>query len=363
VRVMTRTQDPSNALGLIVSPECNSQPVVKSPAGGRERLHELARVQAGIVTRQQALDSGVSRDAISWAVRKGTWRSVYLRVYATFSGPVDRPGLLWASLLYAGAGAALSHGTAAELLGLTDRRDARIYVTIPHGRRVIAPPEMVIHKTRRTLPKWRFARGTPPHTMPEDTVIDLINTAKDLDEAAGWITAAFARRLTSEYALRQALAARPRVRWRGQLDEVITLAAGGTHSVLEFRYDRDVERAHGLPPARRQARFTQGDGSRGFRDRYYQEFGRLVVELDGRQFHRDEHRDRARDNQAIAGGGSTLRYDWAAVTGRPCETAAEVFAALRQRGYRGALRPCSPSCRAIGGSGDDPAVAGGARHA
>ena len=202
----------------------------------------------------------MTRDAISWAVRKGNWQPVYLRVYATFSGPVGRPAVLWASLLYAGAGAALSHETAAELLGLTDRRTARIHVTIPHGRRVIAPPEMVIHKTRRMLPKWRFARGTPPHTMPEDTVLDLVNSARSLDEAAGWVTAAFARRLTSEYALRQALAARSRVRWRGQLGEVVTLAAGGTHSVLEFRYDRDVERAHGLPPARRQAAFVKRDG-------------------------------------------------------------------------------------------------------
>jgi hypothetical protein len=199
--------------------------------------------------------------------------------------------------------------------------------------------------------------------MPEDTVIDLVNAAKDLDEAVGWVTAAFARRLTGEYPLRQALAARARVRWRDQLDEVITLAAGGTHSVLEFRYDRDVERAHGLPPAERQAKFTKQNGSRGFRDRYYEEYGRLVVELDGRQYHRDEHRDRVRDNQAAAGGGSTLRYDWTAVTSRPCETAAEVFEALRQRGYRGALCPCSPSCRAVDGSERHPEVARGARRA
>ena len=37
------------------------------------------------------------------------------------------------------------------------------------------------------------------------------------------------------------------MRWREDLAELIVAAAGGDHSVLEFRYHRDVERAHGLP--------------------------------------------------------------------------------------------------------------------
>jgi very-short-patch-repair endonuclease len=64
---------------------------------------------------------------------------------------------------------------------------------------------------------------------------------------------------------------------------------------------------HGLPPAARQVPFRKGDGSRGFRDRYYQQYSRLVVEMDGRQYHQDPKRDQARDNQAAAGGGATLR--------------------------------------------------------
>jgi hypothetical protein len=189
--------------------------------------------------------------------------------------------------------------------------------------------------------------GDPPHTLTDDTIIDLVNAAVSLDEAVGWVTAGFARHLSSEWPLRQAIASRSRVRRRDRLDEVITLAAGGTHSVLEYRYDRDVERAHGLSPAARQVPFAKRDGSRGFRDRYYERYGRLVIELDGKRYHPDEsqHRDRARGNHAAA-GGSTLRYDWSDVTRRACETAAQVYAALRERGYPGPLKPCSPACRA-----------------
>ena len=322
---------------------------MNNSTGTPPRLTELARLQAGVVSRHQALRCGSTRDAVRWAVRKGAWQQVCPGVYATFTGQIGHRAQLWAALLHAGEGAILSHQTAAELLGLTDQTSARIHVTVPNARRVVGPPGVVIHASRRTYPKWRYARGTPPHTMSEDTVIDLVNAASTLDEAAGWVTAAFARRITGEWPLRQAIAERSRLRWRDHLDELITLAATGTHSALEFRYDRDVERAHGLPRAVRQASFVKGDGSRGFRDRFYEQYGRLVVELDGRGYHSGEGRghDRLRDNQAAAMGGSTLRYDWSAVTRRACETAAEVFAALRERGYRGTLEPCSPACRAM----------------
>jgi Transcriptional regulator, AbiEi antitoxin/Protein of unknown function (DUF559) len=315
------------------------------------RLRELARLQEGIVSRRQALRSGMTPDAVKWAVRRGAWEPVYPGVYAVFTGTVGRRARLWATLLYAGEGAVLSHETAAELTGLADRKSALITVTVPNGRRVVAPPGVKIHISRQAGLKWRFARGIPPHTLTDDTIIDLANAADSLDDVIGWVTTAFARHLTSEWPLRRAIAARIRLRWRDQLNEIITFAAGGTHSVLEFRYDRDVERAHGLPRAARQVPFIKRDGSRGFRDRYYEQCGRLVIELDGKRYHPDENRqhDRARDNLAAAKGGSTLRYDWGDVTREACETAAQVYEALRERGYPGSLKPCSPGCGAFGG--------------
>jgi hypothetical protein len=148
--------------------------------------------------------------------------------------------------------------------------------------------------------------------------------------------------------LRNALGTREKLRWRPELDEFITAAAGGAHSLLEFRYDRDVERAHGLPKASQQVPFTKADGSRGFRDRCYEKY-ELLVELDGKRAHPEERRghDRRRDNDATAGGGATLRYDWDDVTRHGCDTAAQVARSLAKRGWSGQLKPCSPSCRAL----------------
>ena len=307
-----------------------------------------AAFQAGVINRQQALRYGMSRNAITSKVKHGSWRQLYLGVYATFTGPVSWEARLWAAVLYAGEGAQLSHETAAELNGLTEYRSALIHVTVPVSRRVRQPRGIKIHLSSHIDAKARFPRGVPPHTLVEETIIDLVNAADSMDDACGWITTAFGRRLTGEGPLKKALSARKKLRWRPELDELTTAAAGGAHSLLEFRYDRDVERAHGLPKASQQVPFTKADGGRGFRDRCYEKY-ELVVELDGKRAHPEERRghDRRRDNDATAGGGATLRYDWDDVTRHSCDTAAQVARSLARRGWPGQLKPCSPRCRAL----------------
>jgi len=156
---------------------------------------------------------------------------------------------LWAAVLYAGKGAQLSHETAAEVNGLSDRQSRLIHVTIPAGRRVKQPPGVKIHLSAYLDVKARFPRGVVPHTLVEETVIDLVETAGSFDEACGWVTAAFGRRLTWEGPLRTSLGTRKKLRWRGQLDEMIIAAAGGAHSLLEFLM---------RPRRRARARTAQG---------------------------------------------------------------------------------------------------------
>jgi hypothetical protein len=310
-------------------------------------LRALARDQAGVVSRQQALDGGMPVGAITARIRFGKWQRVHPGVYATFTGPMSRGAQLWAAVLVAGPGAQLSHQSAAEILRLTDRRSPFIHVAIPANRRVIPPQGVRIHISSHLSGGWRFARGIPPHTFAEQTVVDLVHAADDFNDVIACVTGAFARNLTSDDRLRREAAARRKLRWRADLDEIIRAAAGGAHSVIEYRYDRDVEQAHGLPPAARQVGFAKPDGSRGYRDRYYQEYG-LIIELDGKQYHPAElkGRDQDRDNDATATVGSTLRYGWIDVTRRPCASAAQVHAALTRRGYTGPLKPCSTACSA-----------------
>jgi very-short-patch-repair endonuclease len=314
------------------------------------KLLAIVSNQAGVVSRSQALSSGLTRGTIDARVTFGRWKQLYLGVYATFTGHITREAQLWAAVLYAGRGAYLSHETAAEINRLADSQSLVINVTIPANRRVRAPQGVVIHMSSHKPMVWS-PPGIPPYSIAEETVIDLAQAATDKDDVIALITSGFNRKLLTESHLRAVAQTRKKLRWRHELDEIISMAAGGTHSVLEYRHDRDVQRAHGLPEPVKQARFRKPDGTNGYRDRYYPEYGGLVIELDGKRFHRDEQRDRdqERDNQ-VAVTGSTLRYGWSEVTHKTCETAKQEADALRNRGWTGKLEPCSPSCRAVAGS-------------
>jgi hypothetical protein len=246
-------------------------------------LRNLARRQHGIISRSQALRAGLSADMIKFRISSSRWTQVHRGVYATFTGMPGRGAQLWSAVLAAGPGAALSHETAAELHRLADKPADLIHVAIPVQRRIVAVSGTKIHRSARALVAVQ-GHAYPPRTRIEETVLDLAQTAKTFDDVCGWVTRAFARDLTDETRLREAMSARTKLRWRADLHELIVAADGGDHSVLEFRYHRDVERAHALPEPRRQVPFAGPGGRRGRRDRVYEQYD-VVVELDGRLAH------------------------------------------------------------------------------
>jgi hypothetical protein len=313
-------------------------------------LSYAARLQHGVFSRRQALRAGLTVDLIRARVRRGTWRGVYPGVYTTSDGELSRLGAVWAVVLYAGRGAVLSHETAAELHGLADKVSADKHVTIPGDRRVIEVPGVRIHRSARVF-LAASADDDPPRTNVEETVLDLVTAAATFDDVCGWVTRAISRELTDETRLRAAMDHRKKLRWRLELDELITAAVTGDHSVLEYRYTRDVERAHGLPEPDRQVPFTGPGRRRGRRDRVYREYA-VVVELDGQQGHRaeDAWRDKRRDNAAAEVGQESLRYGWQDVRYRACATAVQVVKVLQNHGWEGQPRPCSIYCSVRYGS-------------
>jgi hypothetical protein len=307
-------------------------------------LRNVARNQYGVVSRSQALRAGLTVDTIHHKLRSNRWQRLHPGVYATFTGVPGRGAQLWAAVLSAGPGAVLSHETAAELLKLTDKPVQTIHITVPRERRVVAVTGVRLHRSGRAA-EAVLRDSNPPRTRVEETVLDLTQTAATFDDVCGWVTRAFARDLIDEKRLRDAMRQRAKLRWRTDLYELIAAAADGDHSVLEYRYDRDVERAHGLPEPVRQAPFTGPNGQRGRRDRLYRDYG-VVVELDGRLGHgpEDQWRDKARDNAAAVDGQQSLRFGWTNVRWYPCVTALQVAVVLRRHGWLGWPRPCSPGC-------------------
>ena len=307
-----------------------------------DELRELAEQQRGILTSQQLRRDGVSRNAINAKLRLGRWQRIHRGVYATFTGELGRLAVLWAAALSAGPGAVLSHQTAAELAGLSTRPSELIHVTVPSHRRVRRTQGIVIHISARAVDA-RHPAKLPPQTRIEETVLDLVDAARTIDVAGAWLTRALGSRLTTQAKLRHALELRAKIRWRSELSELLTSDSAGLHSILERRYQRDVERPHGLPRAARQVQFRSGDHNE-YRDVLYEPYC-TAIELDGDSAHAGgaRWRDIQRDNAAAATGIVTLRYGWFDVTQTPCLVAAEVARVLAGQGFAGA-RPCSAGC-------------------
>jgi very-short-patch-repair endonuclease len=308
--------------------------------------------QSRVVSRQQANAAGLTKKAIYWRLRSGTWQRLDRGAYATFTGPPSREARLWAVVLRVGDGAVLSYETAAEIHSLIDKPSGQIHVSVPAERR---PGQrrtikgVVIHRARKLVPEWE-APWILPRTSVEETVLDLVAAARTFDDAYGWISRAVGRRLTTPQALSKALAGRSRMRWRGWITAALQDAADGVHSPLERNYVHGVERAHGLPTARRQARRRLGSGMR-YLDNLYEDYG-VCVELDGLAAHPAESRwrDARRDNANEVLGTRTLRYGWPDATERRCATAAQIVAVLHRHGWKGTPRRCGPDCAVTGGA-------------
>jgi hypothetical protein len=111
----------------------------------------------------------------------------------------------------------------------------------------------------------------------------LSQAAATFEEAYAWICDAIGRRRTTAARIRIALDARPKFRRRRDIELALGDAGDGALSLLELRYVQGVERSHGLPAARRQARISSHGASR-YLDNLYEGY-RICVEIDGTAAH------------------------------------------------------------------------------
>ena len=308
----------------------------------------LRNDQAGVIAAWQATAAGMSATAIRVLLRAGRWQVMQRGVYAAFTGKPTRAAELWAALLRAGPDAVLSHQTAAELWELLSSPSPVIHLTVPHESRPERHgkiPGVVIHRSRSLrLAVHPVAR--PPRTRIEQTVLDLIDSARSFDEAYDWICRAIGRRRTTAARIAAALESRPRMKWRVEIEVALGYAAGGALSVIEYRYVRGVEHRHGLPAATRQARVRQATGNR-YLDNLYADY-RACVEIDGAAAHPEDEQwqDKNRDRwNAVHEGIETIRVGVPDRVSqeRQCRTAADVAKWLTGRGPR-VGRPCGPGC-------------------
>ena len=316
-------------------------------------LQRLIDDQHGLATFPQLRRFGFSRTMVQRAIESGRWQSVLHGVYSVTTGPLDRSMVQIAALLYGGGSSVLSHWTSVqEWLDRPDD-DAPVHVTVRYGRSAVDQPPTYRRRSGLLLPKRELVHpgvkvhrsrafdhivvaDTLPRTSRADAVIECATaeqTARAATETTIGLVTDMRIRLVD---IRSRVEHRLPRRHRHAIAGALQLLADGVQSMLEYRYAVDVERAHGFPPAIRQAPVVV-EGRTLYEDVVYQGGNRdVIVRLDGRATHAVPEiafRDMARDNAAELSGTPRLTLGWRSVDGNPCDVARKVAFVLRREGY------------------------------
>ncbi len=323
-------EGPTQSIGVAVATEeyVHSMKLPKSQTIDR-RVTSWFADHYGMINRREALALGLTSAQIRTRVRTGEWDVDHRGVYHLAGSPRDGCSALRGAVLLGGPGAAVSHGSAAWLWGLTATAGAPT-VTVPHDRmpRVSTVHAVhVVHVVRSRRPLQVVLRHGLPCTTAVRTVVDCA-VIVNVDELDALVDTALARRVVDVDALMEVVADRRLQYYPGRHSLQTRLAArgilGSPHpSVLESRMAR-LFCLHGLPQPK--AEVVWGPDRRYRLDFAYPRL-RLAIEVDGWSAHfapEQQRRDNRRANALARAGWTVLHYDWWEVTNAAERVAAEI---------------------------------------
>lgn len=272
-------------------------------------LAALARRQHGVVSREQLLLFGFTPRMIQRLIESGHLHPVHRGVYAVGHRALTREAIWSAAVLAGGLDAALSHDNAGAHLSFIEEPRG-IHVTAPNLRRRTG---ITVHRAR-LHPADRVIHNGIPLTSPARTLLDLAATlpprpfkrAYEEADRLGLVKEGEIRRLLARSNGHPGITP-----LTAHLDE--TFAPAPTKRELEKRFLEVVTEA-GLP---RPSVNVRVEGH--LVDAHWAE-ARLVVELDGRTFHRTDakvERDYATSAELKLAGYEVLRFTWKQVTREP----------------------------------------------
>lgn len=270
-----------------------------------------ARRSYGVLTELQLLALGATDRWITQRVRCGWLVRVHRGVYRVAGVPASWESLA-AAAVAALPGAALSHRSAARLLGLdAGPATSELHLLAPTG--CIRPrlDGVHLHRTRSWCQEDVVCVGVLRVTSPARTIVDL---SPDLTRPSleRMLDDACVRGLVAPERVRRVLT---RLGTRGRPGAGALVAAlrpweaGRLDSVAEAAVERLLRRFR-LPPARPQYEVRDGDGAFVARLDFAWPERRVALEVDGFRWHsspRALHADLARQNRLQALGWSVVR--------------------------------------------------------
>jgi hypothetical protein len=275
------------------------------------KLSALQANQLGLVTKAQANEAGVSRDALRRALRGGAVVLARDGVYASPASAQTYQQRVLAAVLAAGVNAFASHETAAQLWELPLSSPAQLEIMTILERRP-RTAGVRLHRSGLLVERDLTELGGIPLTVPERTIVDLSSRfpAKQLGRI---IDDALRRRITSLSRIAVTAARLPRAPGRSpkKLQAVLDRRLPGVEereSVLED-FVFDALRRFGLPLPVCQYEVIVG-GRRRRIDLCYPG-DRLALEALGFEFHGWRQRwdaDVLRGNEVQLAGFRVLQF-------------------------------------------------------
>lgn len=284
----------------------------------------LAGRQRGYITRAQLLAAGLSSGEITYRIKLGRLIPVYAGVYAVGHLPTLPQDRAVGALLACGKGAVLSHGSAAALWGVFRRWDVPFEVTARTARRRSG---IRVHRATLTRADIRTHIGIRV-TSPARTLLDIAPrvSEKTLTRAVNELR--FARHLRIAD-LADLLERRPRAPGARRLISFVETADNATRSKFERDFLAFTER-FGLPRPQVNVQVAGREA-----DAYFAR-ERVIVELDGYEFHSSKDRfrsDRDNDTEALTLDIVTVRVTGDRLEQSPAREAERLhrILALRRR--------------------------------
>ncbi len=292
--------------------------------GDDRALSDLARRQHGVVSREQLLDLGWSKDEVNWRLRSGRLHRVHGGVYAVGYRRVSKQGWWMAALLASGPNALLGHQTAAALWGLRGYSGGAIHATVP---RKSTSSKRIRRHFSHVPPDERSEREGIPVTSVHRTIFDLSATVS-VDEVVAMIKEAEYLNLWDRLSLWDLLERYPAKRGsrnlRFALKRITEEPVGQKRSKLEERFAPFLRRHRLLLP-----RFNDWIplDPKPYRVDCHWPQHHLIVELDGWEGHKTKSAfqdDRARDRALRVAGYSVIHLTWAQLDSDPKAIASDL---------------------------------------
>lgn len=286
-------------------------------------LAELAREQHGPFSLDQLRELGLSARAVHHRTATGRLHRIHHAVYSLVPKQLlKREGLYMAAVLACGAGAVLSHRSAAVLHELRDWGATTIEVTVP-ARSRRKHEGVTVHCSTALTPVDVTVVNNIPCTSVHRTLLDLADvvTQRQLERSFDQAELAEVLDLVT---INDQLARNPTRRGAKAVKAVLRDHYIGRTPTWSENEELllSITRALGIPDPETNVVLVLDDGGPPIRADFIWREQRVVLEADSKKWHGSRQRmdiDRRRDQRLTAAGWKVIRTTWRQMKFRPDE--------------------------------------------